>query len=129
MINDNLFVYIIKLQNPMLLAEKKINQILEIVKIMQQERSGGFLVLLSIDTDIPVVFFFFFFFLFFSLLLFCVCFCWFFICFFFLFCLFCLFYFLFLFSPFFIELRWLIDCYLTPSLQYCSYIITRTSYK
>jgi hypothetical protein len=39
MINDNL---------------KKINQILEIVKIMQQERSGAFLVLLSIDTDIPV---------------------------------------------------------------------------
>ena len=40
MINDNL---------------KKINQILEIVKIMQQERSGAFLVLLSIDTDIPPV--------------------------------------------------------------------------
>jgi hypothetical protein len=55
MINDYLFVYIIKLQNSMLLAEKKINQILEIVKIMQQERSGGFLVLLSIDTDIPPV--------------------------------------------------------------------------
>ena len=34
MINDNL---------------KKINQILEIVKIMQQERSGAFLVLLSLD--------------------------------------------------------------------------------
>ena len=34
---------------------KKINQILEIVKIMQQERSGAFLVLLSMDTDIPPV--------------------------------------------------------------------------
>jgi len=31
------------------------NQILEIVKIMQQERSGALLVLLSIDTDIPSV--------------------------------------------------------------------------
>ena len=49
MINDNLFVYIIKLQ------KNKNNQILEIVKIMQQERSGAFLVLLSIDTDIPPV--------------------------------------------------------------------------
>jgi hypothetical protein len=87
MINDNL---------------KKINQILEIVKIMQQERSGAFLVLLSIDTDIPPVDcrFLFSFFFFFSRFCFSG-----FICFLFLFCPFCLFYFLFLFSPFFIELR------------------------
>jgi hypothetical protein len=37
--------------------------------------------------------------------------------------------FILIYSFFFIELGWLIDCYLTPRLQYCSYIITRTSYK
>jgi hypothetical protein len=90
MINDNL---------------KKINQILEIVKIMQQERSGAFLVLLSIDTDIPPVDcrFLFSFFFFFSRFCFSgVWFCLFFICFLFLLCPFCLFYFLFLFIPFFL---------------------------
>ena len=85
---------------------KKINQILEIVKIMQQERSGAFLVLLSMDTDIPPVdcrlllFSFFFRFCFFG-----VWFCLFFICFLFLLFPFCLFYFLFLFIPFFL-LNW-----------------------
>ena len=60
MINDNL---------------KKINQILEIVKIMQQKRSGTFFVLFSIDTDIPPVDSFGFFFVFAFFVLAFVCFC------------------------------------------------------
>jgi hypothetical protein len=44
MINDNSFVYIIRLQNSM-----------QISVLMQQERSGTFLVLFRIDTDIPPV--------------------------------------------------------------------------
>ena len=75
----------------------KINQILEIVKIMQQERSGAFLVLLSID--IPpvdcrfILLLFVFVFTFLCLLLFVFD---------FLFCPFCLFFFLFLFILFFL---------------------------